>query len=121
MIGRRGFLIGMSALIAAPAIVRVTSIMPARSFAFSTERMWLVQFETNLYAHAPLEAARTMVADGWEHADFTSLLVKMERAVLRNVALPGYSKFVGDVAAVQRWDTEIMKMSPILKIGRAHV
>ena|ERR1017187_2943521 len=33
MIGRRGFLIGMGALIAAPAIVRVTSIMPVRSMA----------------------------------------------------------------------------------------
>ena len=33
MIGRRGFLIGIGALIAAPAIVRVTSIMPVRSIA----------------------------------------------------------------------------------------
>lgn len=35
-IGRRGFLVGLGALFAAPAIVRVTSIMPVRSPRFIT-------------------------------------------------------------------------------------
>ena len=46
MIGRRGFLIGMSALIAAPAIVRVTSIMPVRS-------MWLEDDALVVYGRSP--------------------------------------------------------------------
>ena len=44
MIGRRGFLIGMSALIAAPAIVRVTSIMPIKAFDVTNTDLWLTQW-----------------------------------------------------------------------------
>ena len=35
---RRGFLIGLGALIAAPAIVRITSIMPVRAVPFTLTR-----------------------------------------------------------------------------------
>ena len=53
MIGRRGFITGLISLVAAPAIVRVTSLMPVK--AVEPEYVWRTYAEIDeLYGHGPM-------------------------------------------------------------------
>ena len=61
---RRGFLLGLSSILAAPAIVRASSLMPVRA--------WQEPFR--LYIHA-------------DTAAFTDTMAKMEELVIRAFSL----------------------------------
>ena len=70
MIGRRGFLIGMGALIAAPAIVRVTSIMPVKSYRnvpiFEVDDLVVYGRSPAMLAIADLEYVNGLIKEAFE-------------------------------------------------------
>jgi hypothetical protein len=59
---RRSFLVGFGALIAAPAIVRATNIMPVRQMLILPDKLGDITFEISGYARSSLSQADFLLA-----------------------------------------------------------